>query len=149
MKAPLMWNVYVGDLNSQKIETYNIFTHGRFYEKLCKLAKDLRRQLKNGEKTVTVDMWEHGKGLYTKEVPVKDYFLNEVRSELMYYFWSKCEWEVMITDWPSNKAEYKTDVYYQVRLNWGAFCNYLMDNLANIIPSNQPKKGETVNEKKL
>ena len=51
MKAPLMWNVYVGDFNSQKIETYNIFTHGRFYEKLCKLAKDLRRQLKNGEKT--------------------------------------------------------------------------------------------------
>ena len=94
-------------------------------------------------------MWEHGKGLYTKEIPVKDYFLNEVRSELMYYFWSKCEWEIVITDWPSGKAEYKTDVFYQVKLNWDAFCGYLMGNLANIVPSNQPKKGDAYDEKKL
>ena len=50
----LSWNVYIGNINTSKIEVYNIFSHGSFYEKLCKLAKDFRKQLKDETKIVTV-----------------------------------------------------------------------------------------------
>ena len=41
-----------------------------------------------------------GKELYPKKAAkkcqTKDEFAKNLRSELMYYFWSKCEWEVLL-----------------------------------------------------
>lgn len=136
----LCWNVYVSKFNSKEIETYNIFTHGRFYTRLCELAKNLRRQLKNGEETIEVEMCKQGGGPYTKKISVRDYFFAEVRSELMYYFWSKCEWEIMITDWPRGEVEKKVDVFQQVEQNWEAFKEYLLDHLKEITPKHAPSR---------
>lgn len=45
----------------------------------------------------------------------------------MYYFWSKCEWEIILSDFPPSKKfqEKKVDVYEQVMLNWDIFINYV------------------------
>ena len=45
---------------------------------------------------------------------------------LKYYFWSKAEWEVIISPWVGGKieqCEIKIDVYSQVKINWEAFFN--------------------------
>ena len=85
-------------------------------------------------------------------------FANHVRSWLQYYFWSKCEYETVITSWPPyindqelerinrEKAEhiekygkfirestnltvgYKIDIYTQVMMNWDRFIEYLWNN---------------------
>ena len=54
-------------------------------------------------------------------------FLIEVKHHLQYYFWCKCEYEVLIHEWPPHEGgpERKVDVYSQVMMNWGAFSGYL------------------------
>lgn len=48
----------------------------------------------------------------------------------MYYFWSKCEWEIIISGWPPRDDfnDAKIDVYDQVKLNWDKFVDYTWDH---------------------
>ena len=53
----------------------------------------------------------------------------------MYYFWSKCEYEIIITCWPKwdKFKEEKIDVYSQLNLNWDKFVNYIWENKKEIL----------------
>lgn len=67
------WNVYREDFNARKIEVFDIFRHHRFkaaVEKLLETQTD------------------------------KTSFADDLKHELMYNFWCKCEYEVVITSWP-------------------------------------------------
>lgn len=131
----LVWNVYVENVNDRKIEVYNIFDHRRFMDDLVDIDK-----------------------ICGKEDGNFPQFKAAVKKELMYYFWGKCEWEVVITSWPpyvdeievnrleKTKQQYikdygrfvrtsvdletswKIDVYDQVMMNWEAFIRYLWHN---------------------
>ena len=104
----LKWKVFFGDFNSGKIEEYNVFDHFSFLED-CK---------KN----------------YKKNKEDKEKFEEQLKRDAMYYFWSKCEWEIILSHWPPNKnssdkfKDRKIDVYDQLKLNWDSFVNYLLEN---------------------
>ena len=98
----MVWNVYVDDFNGKKIEVHNIFDHARFIE----------------------DCQDN----YKKNKDNREEFLERLRKDIMYYYWSKCEWEVVIESWPSGRGEEKIDVYDQVMLNWGVFCDYVWEH---------------------
>lgn len=104
----LEWNVYVGDFNGRVIEVHNIFDHGSFYND-C-----LKNKRKNGKDRET--------------------FFEEMRRDLMYYYWSKCEWEIILQHWPPREdfKDLKIDVYDQVRLNWDAFTDYVWAHLGEL-----------------
>ena len=107
-KVNLVWNTYIGDWNTKQIEHWNVFDHGRFLD-------DCRKNYR-----------KYGRG---KDAD-REKFLEEVRRDLMYYSWSKCEWEVIVSHWPPNerfKAS-KIDVYEQVHMNWARFADYLWEN---------------------
>lgn len=70
----LTFNTIVDDFSSRKIETYNVFEHARF-------VRDLYKN--------------------TKNIKTKEEFGVVLKSELMYNFWSKCEWETIITSFPT------------------------------------------------
>ena len=97
----LKWNVFIGNFNHKDIETYNIFDHYLFKEDCDKAWK------------------KHGTDFQK--------FSKEVKSSLMYYFWSKCEWEIILSHWPPSERfkDKKVDVYEQVMLNWEVFITYL------------------------
>ena len=71
----MIWNVYRENANTKKIEVYNIFDHASF-----------KRDVQEAYATCKTQ----------KE------FVEKLKRTLMYYFWSKCEWEVIITDWPTH-----------------------------------------------
>ena len=132
MKKELIYNVYFEDFNDRKIVIYNIFNHYRFYDSLVKIKK------------------ESGDNF--------DSFSADVKASLLYHFWSKSEYEIILTSWPPyveaneldrlvyerdnfvNKngffyrnnvnltVEEKIDIYDQVLLNWDIFIKYLWDN---------------------
>ena len=104
----LCWNAYVGDFNTREIEPYNIFGHYGFKHEAAKAAKKFKDD--------------------------KDAFADEVRRSLMYFFWSKCEWEVIIDHWPHNDRfkDLKVDVYDQVLQNWELFVDYVWNNRENL-----------------
>ena len=128
-KINLEWNVFRHDFNGKKIVTYNVFEHSSFLASVKKLRKD------------------------------KETFSEQLRREAQYYFWSKCEHEVIITSWPAyiSKEEYdritreitsienkdkvirivniaptvgsKIDIYEQLMLNWNKFVEYTWNTL--------------------
>ena len=73
----LCWNVYISNFNNREIETFNIFDHCSFYEACLKAKKKFKED--------------------------KEGFAEEVRRNLMYYFWSKCEWEIILDHWPDGE----------------------------------------------
>lgn len=106
----LEWNVYVENFNGRKIEKHNVFNH-------WSLMEDLRKDAKK---------------LHVRERPEeKEWFLERLRRHIQYYYWSKCEWEIIITSWPPDKMNFKdekVDVYDQVMLNWDKFSEYVWQN---------------------
>ena len=99
----MKWNVYYYNINRQKIESYNIFEHGSFAHYVKEAIKKYKE---------------------------KESFTEQLKRELQYYFWSKAEWEIIITPWCGNKSpdEIKIDVYDQVMLNWEIFVDYVWNN---------------------
>ena len=128
----LEWNVFVSDFNTDKIEVHNVFD-----QHTC--TEDLNKNKKKSKDDFNT-------------------FANEVICSLVYCYWSKCEWEVIITSFPPyiNEKEFlrlnternehiekygrfirtdvdletgkKIDVYEQVMMNWDNFITYLWNN---------------------
>lgn len=104
----LEWNVYVHDFNAREIKPFNVFSHYSFLKDCKKAAKK-----------------------YAKD---KAEFSDEVRKHLAYYYWSKCEWEIILSPWTQSKncMDKKIDVYSQVMLNWEQFIDYLWERKAEL-----------------
>ena len=120
----LLWYVYRHNINKDQIYKYNIFDHGRFSEEVYEL-------------------------LNKHEMTYED-FSEKLRCSLMYYFWCKTEYEIVITSFPPyiDKKEFdrisseefrvlsdvrlrcgeKIDIYEQVRMNWGVFVDYVWNS---------------------
>lgn len=106
-----VWKVLYDNPNTRKIEFVNIFEFGQFKPILTGLEKLVKKSVK-----------EHG-GM-TDEV--REEFNKELDSNLMYYFWSKCEYEVIVSEWPpardpSKAVDRKVDIYSQLHENFGHF----------------------------
>lgn len=124
----MIWNVYRNNFNTKKIEVFNIFDHISFLESVKKILKQTQN---------------------------KKEFSENIREELLYYFWSKYEYEVIITSFPvyinqkelnkinsdnnsnsNNKTKIsiepdvgiKVDIYSQVMNNFDIFVDYIWNN---------------------
>ena len=100
----LVWNVYIENINKSQIEVYNIFDHSGFNKDLLKIYDEYKDN--------------------------KDEFLIKLQRSLQYYFWSKCEWEIILSDWPPSRKfnDKKVSVYDQLVLNWNIFTEYVWNN---------------------
>lgn len=100
----LIWNVYIENINKRCIEIHNIFNHYMFMQDLREIYSELKDDKEN--------------------------FLYRVKRSLMYYYWSKCEWEIILSDWPPSEHfnEMKISAYDQVMNNWHIFSEYIWEN---------------------
>ena len=69
----MIWNVYYRDMNSRQIKVWNIFDHSSFREEVINLKK--------------------------KKLP-KEEFTKKLERKVLYHFWSKYEYEVVVTSFP-------------------------------------------------
>ena len=109
VKSPVVWNVYYYNHNSRQIEVHNVFDHWRFIEYSAKYIKKFKDD--------------------------KEALKEQIRRELVYYYWSKYEWEIIISPFtakPENN-DIKVDVYEQVMLNWDVFFEYFWDHRKEIV----------------
>lgn len=124
----MKWNVYRYNFNNKEIEVFNIFDHISFINSVKEILKKYR----------------------DKTYQDKTEFSEELRKELLYYFWSKCEYEVIITSFPvyinqeelerinNSDRKYKiniepdvgvkVDIYSQVMNNFEVFVDYVWNN---------------------
>lgn len=156
MKSNLIYNVYIEDVNAREIQAYNVFSHWGFLKDLFKIKTQFKKEVKRFKKendiSTCLDKFQKWIEKYKKDV-----FEEQLLRSLQYYFWCKCEYEVVITDWPTtinaeefnriknsdvNAPKYrfnitpcieeKVDVYSQVILNKDLFVNYVWSNLDSI-----------------
>lgn len=95
------WYVYIYDINSRTMRKHNVLA-GR--------EETIRR--------------------YKKESKSIEEFSKLLRSEMMAYYWSRCEWEILISNWcgGDRSEEKKIDVFDQLQLNWDVFVWYCWNN---------------------
>lgn len=96
----MVWNVFYIDFNTGEIRVTNVL-RGR---------EDFIRTLKSKSAS-------------------KEEFSKGLRSEMMYHYWSRAEWEVLISPWcgRDNVPKSKVDVFWQLQLNWERFVDYCWD----------------------
>ena len=96
------YNVWIWDFNADSLESYDV-------------VPTFLRELKN---------------LKPKDRPKTKADLDEVlESDARYYFWSKCEYEMIIHSWPEQKNDQKVDVYQQLKLNWPIFLDFFWEQI--------------------
>ena len=85
----LVFNVIVYNFNTKKFVPYNIFTY-------------LEREFK---KSSLKDM-------------SKESLMSWILDKSQYMFWSRCEYEVILSPWPPNEnVSRKIDVFEQIEMN--------------------------------
>ena len=76
-----------------------------------------------------------------KELKEKDYkkvpetfeeFKKFVKDEGMYQFWARCQYEVILVDWPCQQVEKKIDVWDQIEMNLDIITEILMKEISKI-----------------
>lgn len=63
------------------------------------------------------------------EPKTKGEFVEFVKSKSMYMYWGRCEYEIMLFDWPSEKCHEKIDVHLQIMNNIDLVVEVLMYNV--------------------
>ena len=89
-------------MHCREIRKYNVFNHYSFSKEVDKLL--------------------HKTSLSKEE------FQDKLHSSLMYYFWGRSEYEVVIYPWcgGGEKESKKIDVYAQIMMNWDKFVEYVL-----------------------
>lgn len=95
-KQTMKWYVFYND--DGDIINWNVFEHMRFNE-------DVQKAL--------------------KKCKTKEELSDALYHEAFYYFASKCEYEVVISQWVGKKTERKIDIFMQLRMNWNVFVDYV------------------------
>lgn len=53
-------------------------------------------------------------------------FKEFIKRNSMYMYWSRCQYEIILKDWPCGKIEEKQDVHKQIMMNIDIITNLLM-----------------------
>lgn len=114
------WYVYRHDTNKGKIIKYNVVNTG-VINHLIEMLNQIKK--------------EKGHWCY-------DDFTTAAMQIYRYYYWGRCEHEIIIKEWVGKEAEEKVDVFDQLMLNWDIFVDLLYDYVIELMSS----KGEEENE---
>ena len=97
-----MFNVICFNVNSNKMEEYNIIPH----------LKNCYNSKKKSERPKTFEE-----------------FKSFIISESMYQWWARCEYEIIISSWPTCNCEEKWDIYQQIMINIDLITRILMEEI--------------------
>lgn len=79
--------------------------------------------LKFNHTTKEIEFWDIGPTLYQiyKDFPNPcsyTRFKKLLHDRLLSQFWKRCEYEVVVSDWPNQTQKRKIDIFEQIKENW-------------------------------
>jgi hypothetical protein len=108
------FNVIHYDPNRKVFEPYNVISYfvNRYEEELEK-HKDYPRSL------------------YYRVPITFEEFRNFVKRESQYQFWGRCQYEIILSDWPPSDppVEEKWDIHDQIMMNLDTVTNLVMESV--------------------
>ena len=100
-----MFNVIIYEPNSKKFESYDVIPY-------------------------FIEAYKENKKKKYKETPKTfEEFKEFIISEGLYQFWGRCEYEVILVDWPCQQVERKIDVWEQIEMNLDTVTKILMEKI--------------------
>ena len=94
------FNVLRWDINAKALTAYDVLPYFR----------DCYMDTKKKDRPVSEEQWK-----------------KFVERHGMYMFWSRCEYEIIVTSWPKGDKEVKIDVWQQIKSNLDVVVKILMD----------------------
>lgn len=125
------FNVINFDFNAQKFVAYNVIPYFvREYHEQIERYNAAKLEL---EEAKTEDEIKIAKSnLDYWKVPVTfDEFKQFIKDRAQYQFWSRCEYEIILVDWPCQKTEEKWDVYDQIMMNLDVVTRLVVESITN------------------
>ena len=111
-----VFNVLMWNFNSDSLVHYDVLPY--FRERYNERVKRFKKYSKRKDFNVN--------NKYYKVPETVDDFKEFVKNEGMYMFWSRCEYEIIVTGWPQQKNEIKIDVWRQIEMNIDIIVDILM-----------------------
>jgi len=128
------FKVLYDNFNGNTIEFQNWFDFGQWttiknelsslIKKFRKLEKlDFKKSQKEIEEFFLKNMWsDEFKKCKSLDELIEYSIEMRLKRLCMYYFWSKCEYEVIVSAWPPREgSDRKIDIYTQLKENWDIF----------------------------
>lgn len=103
-KKELEWNVLINDFNSDKIISYNVLDDNYIID-------SLKKELKK------------------KKILNKEELKEFLRGKLMAKYWSRTEYEILISGLFNKDKAYKIDAWKQIEINLDRIVEYINSNL--------------------
>ena len=83
----------------------------------------------NTRKFEKYDIMEYLLDSYDLARPKPKDIAGWVKQESIYHWWSRCEHEIILRDWPCGKVEEKWDKYTQIQMNFDLIVELFKENL--------------------
>lgn len=86
----------------------------------------------NGKRFVPYDIIPYFLEVYKerkKKLKTFDEFKQFIKKESLYQFWARCQYEIVLTDWPNMKHFSKWDVNKQIEMNLDVITKIFMEAL--------------------
>lgn len=98
------FNVIIWDINRDVLENYDVLPYFR----------GMYKKYKKKDRPTTLEEWK-----------------EFVKRWGHYQFWSRCEYEILISSWPANDKQYKIDVWQQIENNIDIVAEILANEYGN------------------
>ena len=135
MKKLPVFNVLYDEFNSNNIVYKNFFEFGQ-WEVIKRELKKMKSAIAKADSDDKIAAVYKKFGIkygqlqerFKKKDPtvsvLKDALEQRLDRSCLYYFWAKCEYEVIVSAWPPREhSERKIDIYSQLGANWEIFKN--------------------------
>ena len=106
------FNVIVHDFNNNEFVPYNVIPY---------FVDAYKERIEKHEEQPNSDYWKIPKTF--------EEFKDFIKSESQYQFWARCEYEIILVDWPCQKKEEKIDVHRQIMMNLGIVTQLVIESI--------------------
>lgn len=108
MKTLTKFNVLYWNFNAEAPSPYDVLPYFR----------DAYKKARKSERPITKEQWK-----------------KFIESKGRYMYWARCEYEVIVAQWPPTEKSYKLDIWQQIEWNLDLIADILISEYGKSAPS--------------
>lgn len=113
------FNVLLWDINRDNLEYYDVIPY---------FVSEWKEDKKHKHKAWNLEYNQNDSNIDDTKMPETfEEFKKYILRKSQYMYWSRSEYEIIISDWPCQKHEKKIDVHYQIEMNIDIIAKLFMD----------------------
>ena len=123
------FNVINFNFNAKKFEAYDVIPYlVREYHEQIERYNTAKLELEEAKTEQEIEIAKSNLD-YWRVPQTFGEFKKFVKDRAQYQFWSRCEYEIILVDWPCQKTEEKWDVYDQIMMNLDIVTQLVMEEV--------------------